>query len=192
MATARRIYWDACAWIALIQREEIRDSIGVLTEDRYGMCRNVINAAAQNQIEIATSTLSYAEVCKEPKVKAVAADKLAAYFENDYVLPINLDRAVGERARELLMKGYSKLRPPDACHIASAALSNAEEMHTFDDKLLVLDGQIDKADGTKLKICKPDPGGPPAPLLDAMQKGTPNGPPPPSGAEKRETGGDGA
>jgi hypothetical protein len=42
-------------------------------------------------------------------------------------------------------------------------------MHTFDDKLLALEGQIDKLSGTKLKICKPDPGGKPAPLLDAMK-----------------------
>ena len=42
-------------------------------------------------------------------------------------------------------------------------------MHTFDDKLLGLDGLIDKLDGTKLKICKPDPGGPAAPLLEAMK-----------------------
>ena|SRR6516162_170777 len=72
MATAKRIYWDACTWIALIQREQIRDSAGVLQEDRYGMCRNVINAATQGQMEIATSTLCYAEVCKEPKIREQA------------------------------------------------------------------------------------------------------------------------
>ncbi len=153
----------------MIQREQIRDSKGVIIEDRYAMCRTVTTAAVNNQIEIATSTFSYVEVCKEPKLRDEAADKIAAYFENDYVLPVNLDRAVGERGRELMMKGYSKLKPADACHLASAVIANAEEMHTFDDKLLALDGKIEKLDGTKLKICKPDPGGRPAPLLEAIR-----------------------
>jgi len=39
-------------------------------------------------------------------------------------------------------------------------------MHTFDKKLLDMDGLVDKADGTKLKICKPDVGEP-LPLLQA-------------------------
>jgi predicted nucleic acid-binding protein len=170
MANPRRIYWDACVWIALIQQERIRDPAGKIIEDRYIMCRDVIAAAEHDQIEIATSTLSFTEVCKATAIKDQTEDKIAAYFENDYVLPINLDRAVGERARGLMLKGYSKIKPPDACHLASAAIANAEEMHTFDDKLLALDGKIDKLDGTKLRICKPeDTGSNPMPLLDAMK-----------------------
>ena len=182
MANPRRIYWEACTWIALIQKEKIHAPNGRLLEDRYGLCRNVINAAAAGQIEIATSTFTLSEVCKNPDVKDTSEDKIAAFFENDYVLLVNLDRAVAERARALLRMGFSKLKPPDACHLASAALANAEEMHTYDDKLLVLDGRIDKADGTKLKICKPDPGGKPAPLLEAM-KGKGNDEPPPQNEE---------
>jgi predicted nucleic acid-binding protein len=170
MATPRRrIYWDACAWIAMIQREQIRDSSDKLVEDRYGMCRNVISAAERDQIEIATSTFSYVEVCKNPDLEAQGEDKISVYFENDYILPVNLDRAVGERARALMMSGISKLKPADACHLASAAVANAEEMHTFDERLLDLDGSIDKLDGTKLKICKPDPGGTPVPLLEELK-----------------------
>jgi predicted nucleic acid-binding protein len=188
MATPRRIYWDACTWIALIQKEQIRDAAGVLIEDRYAMCRNVIAAAERDQIEIAISTLNYAEVCKLPETRAQGEEKLANYFEVDYILPVNLDRAVGERARGLLMMGYSKLKPADACHLASAAIANVEEMHTFDDKLLALDGRIEKQDGTKLRICKPDPGGPPAPLLEKMRDGERPLPPPPEGSQAERAG----
>jgi hypothetical protein len=45
-------------------------------------------------------------------------------------------------------------------------MTNAEEMHTFDQRLLSFDGKIARADGTNLKICKPSMGGPPVPLLD--------------------------
>jgi predicted nucleic acid-binding protein len=175
MASPRRIYWDACVWIALIQKEQIRDQNDRLVEDRYGMCRNVISAAERGQLEIATSTLSFAEVCKNPELKNRGEDKIAPFFENDYILPVNLDRAVGERARALMLSGISKLKPPDACHLATAALSGVDEMHTFDDKLLALNGKIDKPDGTKLKITLPDPGGTAAPLLDKMKSGDDEG-----------------
>ena len=67
-----------------------------------------------------------------------------------------------------MQRGCSKLKPADASHLAAAAIACVEEMHTFDDKLLALDGMIDKPDGTKLRICKPAMGGPPLPLLERM------------------------
>jgi predicted nucleic acid-binding protein len=150
--------------------------MGRLLEDRYGMCRNVIAAAERNQLEIATSALSFAEVCKAPGIADQTEDKIAAFFEKDYILPVNLDRAVGERARALMRMGISKFKPADACHLATAALANVDEMHTFDDRLLVLTDKIDKQDGTKLKICGPDPGGERMPLLDEINaKSGPDG-----------------
>lgn len=41
-------------------------------------------------------------------------------------------------------------------------------MHCFDDKLLNLTDKLDRADGKKLKICKPSMGGPPLPLLEEV------------------------
>ena len=165
----RRIYWDACVWIALIQRERIPDVNGKI-EDRDAMCRSVIEVAKRDQIEILTSTLSLAEVCKDPAIKAQTADAVGDYFENDYILLVNADRSVGEHARVLMTSGFNGLKPADAIHVATAAISGVEEFHTFDRKLLNLDGLIDKKDGTKLKICIPDPGAAPAPLLDALKK----------------------
>lgn len=159
----RRIYWDACTWIALIQDEKV--VVGNITEARGTMCRAVIEAAKKGALEILTSSLNLVEVCKST---TISNDKIAAFFESDYVLLVNLDRAVGERARDLMNSGYS-LKPPDAVHLATAVISpDVEQFQTFDDRLLKLDGLIDKADGTKLKICKPDAGASPAPLLDAM------------------------
>jgi predicted nucleic acid-binding protein len=175
-AAPRRLYWDACAWIALIQKEKIRLANG-LTEDREMMCRSVVEAAKKGAIEILTSALSLAEVCKDPAIRGRGADAISDYFESDYILLVNLDRLVGERARTLMMAGHTALKPPDAAHIATAAISGVEEMHTFDRNLINLDGMVDKADGTKLKICKPDPGGPAAPLLEALKGEPPHEPP---------------
>ena len=134
------------------------------------MCRSVIEAAKRGTLEILTSALSLAEVCKNPAIRATAPDQISDYFETDYILLVNLDRYVGERARILMTSGYSGLKPPDAIHVATACISGVDEMHTFDDLLIGLDGIIDKIDGTKLKICKPDPGAPPAPLLDSLKQ----------------------
>jgi hypothetical protein len=65
-----------------------------------------------------------------------------------------------------MQRGYAGLKPPDACHLAAASVANVDEMHTFDQKLLDLDGVIDMVNGAKLKICKPALGGPKLPLLE--------------------------
>lgn len=172
MATTKRVYWDACAWIALIQKERILESNGGgrVIEDRFSLCMSVIKEAEARKIEIATSAFTFAEVCKNAELKAQDEDLIAAYFENDYLLPVNVDRVVGESARGLMMSGISGLKPPDAIHVASALISGADAMHTFDEKLLKLDGTIDTPDGTKLTICKPDIAKTPAPLLTALER----------------------
>lgn len=165
-ASPKRVVWDACAWIALIQKEKIfRDDI--LIEDRYASCRSVIDAAAKGKFEIVTSGLCLVEVCKNPGVKAEGDDKIADFFDQDYILMVSVDKYVGTHARRLMMKGYPKLKPADATHLATAVVSNADEMHTFDVDLLNLDGIIPKLDGTVLHICKPNLG-PPPPLLENL------------------------
>jgi predicted nucleic acid-binding protein len=162
----RRVYWDACTWIALIQREKI--AIG--GSDRGTLCRAVIAEAKKNKVEILTSTLSLVEVCKNPAIRTTGADLIGAFFENDYILPMNLDWLVGGHARQLMTSGPAGLKPLDAVHVASAILGLASELHTFDDKLLKLDGKIARLDGGQLRICTPDVGGTPPPLLSGMQQ----------------------
>ena len=43
-----------------------------------------------------------------------------------------------------MLAGYSKLKPADASHLAAALVSNVDEMHTFDVRLLALDGKLDR------------------------------------------------
>jgi predicted nucleic acid-binding protein len=159
MATTKRVYWDACSWIALIQKEKISQPDGAV-EDREMMCKTVIEAAKKNRLEIATSALCLAEVCKSPDVRRGSPDRIADFFESDFILIATVDTVVGHRARRLMTGGYAGLKPPDAIHIATSLILNVDEMHTFDDALLALDGRLDKDDGTKLKICKPSAGDP--------------------------------
>jgi len=65
MAASRsRVAWDACAWIALIQKEKIPLPGGGF-EDRERMCRTVFNQAEQENggLVIVSSALCLAEVC---------------------------------------------------------------------------------------------------------------------------------
>ncbi|WP_315777301.1 MULTISPECIES: type II toxin-antitoxin system VapC family toxin [unclassified Bradyrhizobium] len=170
-SSLKRVYWDACVWIALIQKEKILKPGGKI-EDREQMCREVIESAKKRNIEILTSALCLAEVCKHPElVKTQTDDKIAAFFERDFVFVVNVDTGVGERARKLMMAGHKGLRPPDAIHVATALLlPGIEEMHTFDGKLLDLDGLLSKPTGEKLKVCKPGSAAA-APLLEKLNEG---------------------
>jgi len=97
--------------------------------------------------------------------------KVRDFFDNDYILLINLDKQVGDLARRLMLAGHAGLKPPDAIHLATACIAKLDEFHTFDDRLLALDGQIDKTDATRLVIKKPSVPAPPAPLLDEIERG---------------------
>lgn len=152
----------------MIQKEKITDSAtGKVIEDRQALCRSVIELAAKDSVEIAISGLCLVEVCKAPSVTATGPDVIAAYFQHDYILLVPVDSVVGARGRALMLAGLG-LKPPDATHLATALVANVDELHTFDDKLLGLDGKLFKADGTALKICKPGQGGSQPPLLKAM------------------------
>lgn len=158
-----RVCWEASTWIALIQQETIPEG-GI---QRFTRCRSVIEQAKKGKMEIVYCALCLAEVCKDKGIKdSTNPDEIAKYFEIDYLLPVALDTFVGERARALMMMGLPKLKPQDACHLATAAVTpGVTELHTFDKRLLALDGRVAKADGSPLRICWPDVGGPPPPLL---------------------------
>ena len=88
MAKAQRIYWDACAWIAFIAEEKASPLKGGGTENRYGMCLNILEAARKGRYEIVTSAFTLAEVCKSPEVVNSPIDNLPAFFEKSGNPPI--------------------------------------------------------------------------------------------------------
>lgn len=163
----KRVCWDACVWIAIIQQEKIVED-GV---ERYTRCRSVLDRAKQGKLEVVCSALCLAEVCKNKDVKDGDPDKVAAYFEHDYILTVALGREIGEKARSLMMAGVAKkLKPADACHLATALQTpSVEEFHTFDADIRSLNNKLAKPDGSMLRICLPDVGGPPPPLLKSRK-----------------------
>lgn len=148
------VYWDACAWIAYIQKE-MPGPESTFTEPRYEMCRRVLERAARRDLEIATSAYTLSEVCKKPLDPTSPALNLAAFFEQPYIVLVHVDKQVGLRAQSLQVAGVAGLKPQDATHVASALIWNIPVLHTFDDKLLRLDGMLSLDDGNQLRIMRP-------------------------------------
>ena len=155
MADVPRYYWDACAWIALIKKEQ----------SRYASLEHLIGQARKNEVEIWTSTFTLAEVFKKncgdgpTGIEANDDKNFEDFVLQDFVHLVQVDTDVGVAARRLLRKFPELRKPQDAIHAATATLSDVDELHTFDGcDLLLLDGKIPKRDGSSfLKICKPPP-----------------------------------
>jgi predicted nucleic acid-binding protein len=173
MATSpSRVAWDSCTWIAHIQRERILGPDGkTVIEDRGAMCRPVLDAAERGVVEIVVSAIALVEVLARNRTSGIDDQRVRDFFDNDYILLVNVDKHLGDFARRLMLAGHPGLKPPDAIHLASACIANVDEFHTFDDRLLALDGVIDRLDGARLVIKKPAVPAPPAPLLDEIERG---------------------
>ena len=107
------------------------------------MCRPVLDAAERGVIEIVVSAIALVEVLARNRTSGVDDQRVRDFFDNDYILLVNVDKHLGDFARRLMLAGHGGLKPPDAIHLATACIANAEEFHTFDDRLLALDGVID-------------------------------------------------
>lgn len=139
-------------WIALIKREA----------NRFDSCRHIIEQAQRGEVEIWTSTFTYAEVfkrkCAAETTGLASTDDQAFedYLEQDFVKLIQVDVDVGRAARKLLRAHPTIGKPQDAVHVASALIENVNELHTFDRAdLLALDNMLKCQNGSPLRIVKP-------------------------------------
>lgn len=164
MADRKRVYWDACVWIALIAREATR----------FDRCLNIIEQARRGDLEIWTSAFTLAEVFKHKcggGNGSLATDSDADfedYLRHSFVVEVQVDRDVGVRARRLLRAHPPLKKPTDAIHLATAVEYDVEEFHTFDEEnLIALNGAVATKSGTAMKICFPPERQPD--LIDQMQ-----------------------
>ncbi|MBF0318615.1 MAG: PIN domain-containing protein [Nitrospirae bacterium] len=126
-------YWDSSCCLRWLNKE-----FG------YEKCKEVIAKAEAGEIKIVTSVLTMAEVIylnTKPKIDRRKSDEISCFFENEYIVLINVDRHIAESSRNLLWD-YSALRPNDAIHIASAIESEIPIVDTFDKYLISLNDKI--------------------------------------------------
>jgi predicted nucleic acid-binding protein len=165
-------YWDACAWIALIQQEP----------DRLDSLTYVFDEAKNRRVQIWTSMFTLAEVYKRPcdgEQKSLLPPQDQVFEDlilQAFVERVQVDYDVGVLARRLLRTYPTIQKPQDAIHVATALLNDLDELHTFDrQNLLDLSDKIDCKNGKKLRICnppkRPAPAQPePLPLFERLEK----------------------
>jgi predicted nucleic acid-binding protein len=119
---------------------------------------------------IYTSFFTFSEVFKakcEGMAKPLAEDedrKIEQLLRQKWIRPIVVDEMIGVAARRAMRLHPECKKPSDAIHLVTAIALNVDEMHTYDGSdLLGLDGKVNRANGTLLKICIPTPLPPPPP-----------------------------
>ena len=139
------VYWDSCCFLGLLNNEK----------DKVHLCKGTMKKAENDELIIATSAITFIEVIRmkgKPKLEKSVENTIQKFFFNSFIYIHNVDREVGNKARNLMWK-HQSLQPKDSIHLATALLHNIPTLHTFDEGLLKLK---DKAIKQKIKICKPD------------------------------------
>ena len=134
MADLRYIYWDANPFCAVFNKEK----------DRLDKCVAVLNAAEAGELKIITSSNTLAEVVRvkgEPRIGPGQEAILYDFFQNDFIIFVNVEWFVGTQARRLI-HDFPALKPMDAIHLATALRAKVAEMHTYDDDLCHLSGKV--------------------------------------------------
>jgi predicted nucleic acid-binding protein len=161
MAELPRAYWDACAWLGLLNGEP----------EKIQSLEHIYELARRGQYEVWTSTIAYVEVfrlnaeSKDVKpLKNENLDKIRNVIEQYFVKLIPLDMEIGRHARQLRRELPEFQGAGDAIHLASAIVWNIETLHTWDNShLLPWNGKVKCKNGSfiKIEIPKyPPPAGP--------------------------------
>jgi len=154
MASPKKIYWDSCAWLGLVNAEPNRKHE---LEVVYDQARNGL-------VEIWSSTLSIVEAnrlsTEVRQRKPIPPDSLKAIDDllfQPFVKLVPVDVDIAKRARKLVRETPGLGKKADAIHLASAIRWNIPTLHTYDrDDLLHLDGKINCDDEAPLRICEPE------------------------------------
>lgn len=128
-----RRYWESSVFIALVKGEA----------NRVEQPQRILEDAAVGKLEIVTSAWTLAEVIKTPGEAPLSPEveqKIVDFFENEYVLVINLDRKVAEEARQISRE--HGLKPKDAVHLATAKVARLDLFETWDDEVVKLASRI--------------------------------------------------
>lgn len=153
LANPDRVYWDACAWLGLVNGEDGRKTD----------LKNVYQQGRDAKIEIWTSVMSMVEAnrlkSERGSAKPIPPDSLTTLddvFFQPFVKLVALDIPISRSARKLIRETPGLGKKPDAIHLATAMFWNIPVLHTYDgNDLLHLDGKLTCTDGTTLRIVEP-------------------------------------
>lgn len=153
MAEPVRIYWDTCAWLALINGEDGRKPD---VDAVYSQARNGNVELWTSNIAIVEANRLEAEMQQAKPLPEGSLAVLDAVFFQPFIKLIPVDTDIATRARQLIRETTGLRVKADAIHLASAIRWNIATLHTYDGSDLThLDGKMSCDDGTTLTICHP-------------------------------------
>lgn len=177
MKTGRRkIYWDSACWLAWLNGEGIETWPASVVQG----IKDVVAEVEANRAILLTSALTRGEIF-QGKLSEAKKDMFAKVLRRRNVREINADPRVfdeASRIREYHANQPEKRRisTPDATHLATAVLYEADEFLTMDGlkrggqnkaKLIALSGDVG---GHNLSVVHPYPrNAPPPPELVGVQ-----------------------
>ncbi len=150
-------YWDACIFIAWFTN----DTNNSRTDDEMAGIKELVELIDNNQAILLTSSITRIEVLdcklygetKDDFVKLFLRRNFQEKAVNKRVASLAHDiRNSFQKEKELGNKNTKKIKTPDAIHLATAILYEAETFYTFDGDLIKFNGNIA---GHRLTICKP-------------------------------------
>ena len=137
---------DLIGWDSSVLISWIRGDASVV---RVQAMKTVVEAVESGAYRLAVSALLYAEVL-ESTMPAPAIGQFEKFMQNRAMVSIvAVDIRVARKAqmiRDTLRKKGESVSTPDAVHIATAIVSGAQFFHTFDDRLLRLNGKSEVDD----------------------------------------------
>ena len=128
-------YIDSSVFIAHIKRETTLAANG---SPRFEITKHIFEGAEQKKYQIYTSFFTLAEVRRmQHGTKPISGPELVdinamfnKYLQNEFLLPIELSREVGEKAQSL-GAAYG-IKPGDAVHLASAVVAKCNVLLVWD------------------------------------------------------------
>ncbi|MGH8003742.1 MAG: type II toxin-antitoxin system VapC family toxin [Limisphaerales bacterium] len=142
-----KYYWDSCIFIAWIKDE--KRSPG----EMEGLAQ-IVNEVDDEKAVLMTSTISLVEVLAGDLTEE-QKERYESSLKKPTIVSITPDARISAEAgriRDFYRKKGWSVSLEDAIHLVSALLWKADELHTFDEKLLRFNGDVM---GRALRVCKP-------------------------------------
>ena len=119
-------YWDTCCFIAWLTSKDYPQEVLDGLDD-------VAKEVNENRAILCTSVMTDTEIL-EGQLTADQITKFQNLFKRRNVIQITLDQRIARRASEI--RNYYngrgiKIKTPDATHLATAIIYEAEEFHTI-------------------------------------------------------------
>lgn len=125
------ICWDSSVLISYMRGDE--------EENRNRDMNSVVESIEKGFYKLVVSTLLYVEIL-ESKMPGDSIKRFEKFMQNrEKIEVVAVDIRVAKKAQ--VIRNSTKIKTPDAIHLATAIVSGAKLFHTFDKELLQLSGK---------------------------------------------------